>query len=274
MKKRLLSGILIAVFVCAAATPRVGATGPSNFWHDHTYLRSCSYAGATPPSPLNAGLCAPIKDYGAGTQLTMLCWKDDFGTRWFLVKISDGTEGYVDEPSVHNQTTVDHCAYAGSVTKKVLAADWALSTVNQVNSSSTLAAHYPGVYWPAPYAWANMCYVFAHYAWYTALQRDPIYAPGAGYAIDVWNHYVSEGKAYQYSPATGQIQPPPYGAMVFWSYVTGGISEGHVGIAVGGDRVVDTHSDGTAQITWENWFDHNRAGNYLGWVPIESVDYR
>jgi hypothetical protein len=258
MKKHILVSAVVALVVSVCNVGAVSATSGTHI-KSATYLRSCTYDMAPEGGALNKHLCVPIRDLSLSTPLTMLCWKDDFGKRWFLVKIVDGFEGYVDEPSVGSQTTVPYCGNAGLVTQKVLAADWALLQVGQTETDAEVEAHYS----TSSHYWAWWCYRFAHFAWFKGTQVNSLMGPSMT-AQGAWNTYVAQGKATVRVP--GQpIQPPPYGAMVFWSYGT----DGHVGIAVGGNRVVDTKTPNGAAVKWE---DLNGLGlNYLGWVPIERM---
>ena len=239
----------------AAAAPTIVVSTP---------IRGCSYYRAPAGSGLNAGLCAPLETIPTGTQLTMLCWKDDYGERFFLVKLVSGHEGYVSASAVANQQTVNHCANAGLVTQKVLAVDWAFLTVGQSVAGQDVIQR-----WPSAASWATGpigeysgdCIKLAGFAWYKATGTTGYMAD----AIDVWNFYRSRGLAV--AASTGQ--PPPYGAMVFYDSRVGD-PRGHVGIAAGRTRIVATRGqdgDGASVV----WSDLNYFAGYVGWVPIENL---
>ncbi|MFN8120942.1 MAG: hypothetical protein U0237_00795 [Thermoleophilia bacterium] len=250
---------IAAAFAACGALATPGVASASTL-ASTTALRGCTYAAAPPESGLNAGLCAPLQQLAPGLGVTMLCWKDDYGRRWFLVKTATGFEGYVEGSAVANQVMVNHCAQAGTVTRKVLAADWAFLTVGQRYGGADISTFYPAASWrPGPVGeFSGDCIKLAHYAWF----RGTGVSSYLGNAIDVWAFYASRGLV---GPAS---QPPPYGSMIF--YGTAVDPRGHVGIAVGGTRIVNTKGvDGQAlPVAWQ---DYREIPGYLGWVPIENL---
>jgi hypothetical protein len=251
-----LLGVALAFWIGGAPTAHAAdISSPTG-----TVLRGCTYKDAPASSGLNPGLCAPLMSLPQGTQLSMLCWKDDYGQRWFLIKTASGYEGYVQANAVGHQVTVSHCAAGGPVTRKVLAVDWAFLTVGQTMGGEDIKYFYSAQSWAeGPRGeFSGDCIKLAHFAWYKA---TGVYSYMSD-AINVWRFYSSRGLA---GPAN---QPPPYGAMIF--YGTTIDPRGHVGIAAGGTRIVDTKGvdrDGKP-VAWEDYRD---IPGFVGWVPIENL---
>jgi hypothetical protein len=265
MKIRYLVPAVILTLAVLVTPVSVSATGPQT--SQPTGLQSCTYGYAPSSTGLNGQLCNWIRNLSVGTPLSLLCWQDDYGPgysnpyekRYFFVKTVDQFEGYVEESAITNLVSTPHCSSAGVLTQKLAAGNWALKPVGQVNAGADVGQFYSG--WSSPWAWAGHCFKLAHFAWKQGTGVDSLRGE---YAIDVWNAYVNAGKATVYQ--SGQyIQPPPYGAMVFWAYGTAG----HVGIAVGGDMVVNTHSGGDMKVKRDNL--NSRGLTYLGWVPLENM---
>lgn len=263
MTKHALRALAIAAIgaLCAfgLAAPAQAQSWPKT--SAETGLRSCHY-GINPNVGDNAGLCVAFRTVAKNTPLTMLCWIDDrAGKRWFMVKLADGPlikwEGFIEANHVWPQVSVKNCAVDSPNKPKFIAGMKALEQVDHIQPRPEIA-NIPGYRgdWGATNDWSGDCIKLAHWAFVQATGRS-----FSGNAIDVFQQYDRAGLAVK------DGSPPPYGAMVFFNTPN---PEEHVGIAVGGIRIVNTKgNDGdNRRVTWE---ETPSIGPILGWVPVENA---
>ena len=207
------AGALVAPSAASAATPTITQAAS---------VRSCTNLGN-----IN---CQSFTTVAAGTQLTMVCWRDESwatgaysSNRWFLVRRNyDGLEGFVHSSLVRSQTATPNC----SAVPRVMAGLHALNRVGQVTANSADAALFRD--WaPGPYGeWSGDCKKLASTAWYRA--TGALLASGnAKPSFDYyWARRSEKGGGY-----------PRYGSLVgFNTY----LPYGHIAVAVGGNRIAST----------------------------------
>lgn len=199
--------------------------------------------------------CNAIGTFGAGTPVGMVCWIDGSWTtgaygsnRWFLVRRSDGYEGFVHSSLVGGQTTVPSC----STQERVKAGLEAIKRVGQVTASSSDAALFASSDWaPGPYGeWSGDCKKLVYVAHYRAgkqLVGGDAWATFSYY----WNRTSAKGGGY-----------PRYGSLVgFKTYMP----YGHIAVAVGGSRIVSTRGTDGQRLS-NALLSTSSLPSYAGWV--------
>jgi cell wall-associated NlpC family hydrolase len=76
------------------------------------------------------------------------------------------------------------------------------------------------------------------------------------YPVDIWGHI---------NGTIGTSQPPPVGAIVFWSAKNGDRTLSHAALSTGDGRTVSTADSLGSKIHYEDINAHNAYANYLGW---------
>ena len=232
------AGALVAPSAASAATPTITQAAS---------VRSCTNLGN-----IN---CQSFTTVAAGTQLTMVCWRDESwatgaysSNRWFLVRRNyDGLEGFVHSSLVRSQTATPNC----SAVPRVMAGLHALNRVGQVTANSADAALFRD--WaPGPYGeWSGDCKKLVSTAWYRATGAPLVSVNAKPELRLLLGAALPEGLRY---PRSGSL----VGFNTYLPY-------GHIAVAVGGNRIASTRG-----------VDGNRLANaiqttssypsYAGWV--------
>jgi hypothetical protein len=182
----------------------------------------------------------------AGTEVTMVCWRDDSpatgaykSARWFYIK-SGNLEGFVHSSWVKNQAVVPNC----STFPWIGAADWAIAQLGNVSPTDQqrLAAD------PAMTVWTDWCWGFSWDAWNF----------GAGKKLNRGTALAVAG-TYNLIKST-----PPRGAVVFWKLPAG---SGHAAVSLGNGELVGTIGvDVKHPVPVARYSVASRSGlGFLGW---------
>jgi cell wall-associated NlpC family hydrolase len=228
----------LAIGALSAAAPRTASAVASTIKADEG-VRECTN--------VNDASCYAWTTLKATTGVTMKCWRDEGGQRWYWV-VGPGIQGFVRAARVSSPTTVGYCDNTPSAYRAVR---WAGSQLKQRTYTQPVTGKTID-----SYGW---CLLFVHDAWVFGGRQ----IGSRPRAIDFWNSPPSGTKV-----ATTSTNAP-VGALVFWKG-TAQYPEGHVAISVGSGRAISTYEGTTAtdQIHMINIATRNSKvpGRYLGWV--------
>lgn len=192
--------------------------------------------------------------------VSMQCWIDgssytgptQTSSRWFWVKSSTGTVGFVPAAVTRRQTTVGHCKYNHPVTAARIAAE----RYGEKYARDSDAKIFSTTSWTGPDGrykvgeWSGDCPKLPYVGWFLAT--------GNSRAILRNDAKVN----YQTYKSAGKIKTgkPPVGAVVFYDQS----AWGHTAIALGNGLIVTTSgSDGAEQKNVIRAY--TRSANYLGY---------
>lgn len=236
----------VFVLMVTLVSNPVPASAAGPWITEATNVRSCTNLGN--------GVCGPFTVFGGGTGVTMVCWRDELwatgayrSNRWFLVhRIGDGLEGFVHSSLVAGQVGTPNC----DSVPRVRAGLAAIARVGQVSASPTDAARFtdwaPGEYGE----WSGDCKKLVSVAWRDA--GVPLIGGNAKPTFDTyWANRAWRGGGN-----------PAYGALVGWNTA---LPYGHIGVAIGGTRVVATRGWDNQRLPVSVTSTGSYPG-YAGWV--------
>jgi hypothetical protein len=173
---------------------------------------------------------------GAGTPVTMRCWRDDSYTngsvRWFWIE-GGGIGGFVPANTVWPQDPSPYC----EDNDRFQAVRWAGTKLGDLYD-------------------VGWCLNFVSKAWsYAGINI------GVRRGDTAYTYWKANPRGYTRSTSTSA----PVGALVFWG-PTSGFPEGHVAISIGAGRAISTYERTTKPVHVLSIADRNRTHPYLGWL--------
>lgn len=212
-----------------------------------------SSAGVRPCVDTANRYCNAIGTFAAKSSVAMQCWIDGSwateayrSNRWFLVRRSDGYEGFVHSSRVGSQTSTSNCG----TSLRVKAGLEAIKRMGQATASSSDAGLFTD--WaPGPYGeWSGDCKKLVS----TAYRRAGL-TLRSGNAKPTFDYYWANRSA-----RGGGL--PRYGALVGFNIA---LPYGHIAVAVGGNRIATTRGNDGQRLTNEIQ-STSTYSNYVGWV--------